>query len=142
MLRVPNAALRFKPAGTASQTAASSGAQAAGGANQIKAQRERLEKELALNDEQKTKVETIFNAMRDKLSGVRNAQEADRKKLLERARGEMREQVITPDARAKQKFDEINAESSNRRATGSTTAGRIYVMDENRRPKELNVRVD
>ena len=142
VLRVPNAALRFKPAGTASQTAASSGAQAAGGANQIKAQRERLEKELALNDEQKTKVETIFNAMRDKLSGVRNAQEADRKKLLERARGEMREQVaaiLTPEQ--KQKFDEINAESSNRRATGSTTAGRIYVMDENRRPKELNVRV-
>ncbi len=141
VLRVPNAALRFKPAGATSQTEPADSTKGSGSANQVKALRERLEKELQLNDEQKSKLDAIFNSMRDKLSGVRQAAEADRKKLIERARSEMQMQVadiLTPEQ--KKKFDEINAESSTHRTSG-TTAGRIYVMDANRRPKEVGVRV-
>jgi len=140
VLRVPNAALRFKPAGASSQSAASNTAQA-GSANQIKAQRERLEKDLELSDEQKTKLDAIFNALREKMSSLRQTTEADRKKLVERARSEMRIQVaeiLTPEQ--KKKFEEINAESSSRRTSG-TTAGRIFVMGENSKPKEMSVRV-
>lgn len=139
-LRVPNAALRFKPAGASSQAAASDSAKGGGGANQVKALRERLEKDLAPSDEQKTKLDAIFAAMQAKMATLRQATEADRKKLIERARTEMRAQVaeiLTPEQ--KTKFDEINAESSSRRTTG-TTAGRIYVMDANRKPKEVSVR--
>jgi len=141
VLRVPNAALRFKPVGASGQSAAVDSNKAGGGANQIKALRERLEKDLELNEEQKAKMETIFNAMREKMSSMRQATEADRKKLSDRARAEMREQVaaiLTPEQ--KKKFDEINAESSTRRTSG-TTAGRIFVMDANRKPKEISVRV-
>ncbi|MBS1170135.1 MAG: HlyD family efflux transporter periplasmic adaptor subunit [Burkholderiaceae bacterium] len=138
VLRVPNAALRFRPAGTSTKAAAAGGN---AGAAQMKAQRERLEKELQLNDEQKTKLDGIFNAMRQKMGAARQAQEAERKKLIERARTEMNAQIaemLTPEQKAK--FDEINAEASSRRQGGGTTAGRIYVM-ENGRPKELAVRV-
>ncbi|MBS1186881.1 MAG: HlyD family efflux transporter periplasmic adaptor subunit [Burkholderiaceae bacterium] len=137
VLRVPNAALRFRPAGTSAKTAASGNA----GAAQMKAQRERLEKELQLSDEQKTKLDGMFNTMRQKMGAARQAQEAERKKLIERARTEMNAQIaemLTPEQKAK--FDEINAEASSRRQGGGTTAGRIYVM-ENGRPKELAVRV-
>ena len=138
VLRVPNAALRFKPVGASAPAVAD--ASAKGGANQFKAQRERLEKELALNDEQKAKLDTIFTALREKMAGARNAQEADRKKLIERVRNEMRDQVaaiLTPEQ--KQKYEEINAESASRRA-GSTTNGRLYVLD-NGKPREMAVRV-
>jgi HlyD family secretion protein len=140
VLRVPNAALRFRPTGTAAQAKASPERSGANAAAQTKAQRERIEKELALNDEQKTKLDAIFNAMREKMGGMRNAQEADRKKLAERARAEMREQVtaiLTPEQ--KQKFDEMNAESAGRRTAGATTAGRIFIMDGGK-PKEMSVR--
>ena len=139
ILRVPNAALRFKPAGASAQTTASGGNAAAG---QMKALRERLEKELQLNDEQKTKLDGMFNAMRQKMGAARQAPEAERKKLIERTRSETNAQIadmLTPEQ--KTKFDEINAESTSRRTGGSTAPGRIYVMDSSGKPKEISVRV-
>ena len=140
VLRVPNAALRFKPVGAATRTSASSKGNA--GAAQIKALRERLDKDLRPDDAQKARLNAIFNAMQDKLSNLRNVQEADRKKLADRARSEMLTQIgeiLTPEQ--KKAFDEINAESAKRRAAGAMATGRVFLMDNNSSPKEVLVRV-
>ncbi len=143
VLRVPNAALRFRAPGTSGKSAEASPVTSKSNlAEQMKAQRERLEKELALSPEQKTKLEALYSAMSDKIAAARNGKEADRKKQSERARAELREQIamlLTPEQ--KQKYDAIHAESTSRRATAGTTSGRIYLLGSGGKPQEMTVRV-
>ncbi|HJV51694.1 MAG TPA: efflux RND transporter periplasmic adaptor subunit [Noviherbaspirillum sp.] len=142
-LKVPNAALRFKPAGASDQplqpAQAPRNAQAGG---QLSALRERLEKDLQLTDAQKRRLDGIFSGMRDKFIALRDAPEGERQKMAERNRAEMRAQImemLTPEQ--KTKYAEIIAESNERRSGGGSARGRIYVLDEHRQPKALNVRL-
>lgn len=146
VLKVANAALRFKPPGASNDNkrAASSSAvpdapnNGAAGA-QAGALRERLEKELQLTDDQKTKLGAIFGGMREKMAASREAQEGERQKLAERNRSEMRAQImemLTP--QQKTRYEEILAETGSGRRGG--TRGRIYTLDEKGQPKALNVR--
>ncbi len=149
VLKVANAALRFRPPGEGNARGDSQGQAAAapaGGANgggQMAAMRARLEKELQLSDEQKTKLQAIFAGMRDKFMAAREAPEPERQKIMERNRSEMRAQIsamLTPEQQTK--YEEIQAESGERRAMGaSTRAGRLYTLDGNREPRLLNVRL-
>ncbi len=141
VLKVPNAALRFKPAGASDKPAQSAdaprGAPAGGG--QLRVLRERLEKDLQLTDAQKTRLDGLFTAMRDKFGALRDAPDGERQKMAERNRSEMRAQImemLTPEQ--KRKYEEIIAESDGRRGGAR---GRIYVLDEHRQPKALNVRL-
>lgn len=145
-LKASNAALRFRPAGAAEKggggPAAAAreprGAGAHGG--QMRVLRERLEKELALTDGQKAKLDTIFAGMRDKMMAARDAPEGEQQRMMERTRGDMRAQIagiLTPEQRGK--YEEIAAESDDRRGAG--TRGRLYVVDERGEPKMLNVRL-
>ena len=62
-----------------------------------------------------------------------------RRKLSERNRSELRAQVmdmLTPEQ--KKKYEEILAESGERR--GASARGRVYVLDEKRQPKAIEVR--
>lgn len=150
VLKVPNAALRFRPAGTAAQSsgagetrsATASGSEGRGqrgGQNQ--AVRERLEKDLQLSEEQKVKLDAIFAGMRDKMAASREAPAEERRKMAASNRAEQIAQIddiLTPEQ--KKKYEEINAEQGPRRA-GTMTAGRIFVMDADRKPKELDVKV-
>lgn len=146
VLKVANAALRYRPPGAAAQSqrtpAASARADASsngtgGHGGQMRAMRERLEKELQLDDSQKAKLETIFAGMRNKMMASRDVPEGERQKLMERSRSEMRAQIteiLTPEQKGK--YEQILAESGDRRGT----RGRIYTLDENKQPKLLEVR--
>jgi HlyD family secretion protein len=146
VLKVANAALRYKPAGTqvprtrayAAQADSSNGTNGPGG--QMRAMRERLEKELQLSDSQKAKLDTIFTGMRAKMMTSRDAPEGERQKLVERSRSEMRAQItgmLTPEQNMK--YEEILAESGDR-GGARMRGGRIYALDENKQPKLLDVR--
>lgn len=144
VLKVPNAALRFRPPGVTAQRSEPAGGSAAGqdaapGRGQAVAMRERLEKELQLTQEQKTKVEPIFASLRDKMAAAREVPQEERRKIMERNRSDMRAQImeiLTPEQ--KRKYEEILAEQGSRRGTYSS--GRIYVLDEKGQPREIQVR--
>lgn len=140
VLKVVNAALRFRPPGAGAAPGAAPDAPAgtqAGGAQ--RALRERLEKELQLNDTQKARLDTVYAGMRDKFMAMRDAPDDERQKLAERNRSELRAQItemLTPEQ--KTKYEEILAESGDRRGGAR---GRIYLLDEKRQPKALEVRL-
>ncbi|MCX7156944.1 MAG: efflux RND transporter periplasmic adaptor subunit [Rhodocyclales bacterium] len=165
-LKVPNAALRFRPAGAAEEkkpVAAVAGAQSAipgmqstpaptpgggsagggaggGGLGQL---RERLVAELKLDTDQQGKLEAIFSGMREKFMAARDLPEAEKTKAQERNRAEIREKVsamLTPDQ--KKRYDEMAAESQAARAGGSGGgSGRIWMLDEEGKPKAVTVRL-
>ena len=164
VLRVPAAALRFKPpvdkdakddkpAGAPAASAAAGGNPSAGGGAQagqggggaaIRAYRERLSKELALTEAQNKQIDEIYTASRDKFAALRDMSEAERPKASAAIRADVRDKtaaVLT--AEQKPKFDAINAELAAARSGGGgtvTTRARIYVVDENGKPKAIDIR--
>jgi HlyD family secretion protein len=141
ILKVANAALRFRPAGAAAQypSAAARPAATSGHGGQ-QGMRERLEKELQLTDTQKAKLETVFKGMRDNMAATSNASDAERSRLAERSRNDLRERVaeiLTPAQKAK--YEELLAESGEGRARGGMR-GRLYAIDEKNQPKLIEVR--
>ncbi len=147
VLRLPNAALRFRPAGF-SETGApgatggdAPAAAAAAGGNTGQQLRARLVSALDLDAEQQAKLEPIFADLRQKLGGVRELPEADRAKAGERARVEMRArimEILKPEQ--KQKYEEIVAESAGRASGASTGRGRVFVADAGGTLRAVNVR--
>lgn len=143
VLKVTNAALRFKPAGADSGPAAGQADRGgnAGAGGQLRALREQLEKELQLSDAQKTQLDAIFAGMREKFRASRDAPEGERQKIAERDRSELRARIadmLTPEQ--KKKYQEIAVETGQRRS-GGFTRGRIYTFDQNGKPKALDVRL-
>lgn len=134
---IPNAAMRYRLPST--EIAAKGSTRASGRGNWIPAFLERMTTELALNEEQKTRAEAILTTMRNKIAIAHQALEADRKKQIEAARIEMRQQIaeiLNDEQRAK--FEEISSEYDERRS--NSTTGRIYVL-EDKKPVEMNVRL-
>ena len=144
VLKVPNAALRFKPPGVTdpSKSASVSGAgfagstlqaaldlvlsqaQAQGQGGGIQAYRERLERELALTDTQKASIEAIFVSMRERFAGVRDAPQEERAALSEKLRNDLRRRVNEVlDPAQRKTFASINAEIDARRAAMQAGAG-------------------
>ena len=75
--------------------------------------------------------------MREKFAAVRAAPEAERARLAERNRAELREriaEILTPEQRAR--YREIVAEASGRQSA----RGRVFVLDVAGQPKPLQVR--
>lgn len=146
-LKVPNAALRFRPpnfqepqategSGAAAQAQAPAQGASAGG-DQGAQIRERLGRELALTDAQKQQLEAIFAGMRDKFIAARSAPEAERPRMRERNRIELREKItemLTPEQRTK--YAALIAEQGGR-ASGR---GRVFVRDANGAPQPIEVR--
>ncbi len=155
-LKVPNAALRFRPTGSSgssdekkaavavspaptSAAAASSGGGAGGGLAQ---QRERLVAELKLDADQTAKVDAIFDSMRDKFKAARDLPETEKGKAQERNRAEVREKVsalLTPEQ--KKRYDEIASEAQAARAGGGGGSGRIWIIGEDGKAKAVDVRL-
>jgi HlyD family secretion protein len=155
-LKVPNAALRFKPAGVDARadakgdakpdargenkgtSPASTGASGGGRGGQLQAFRERIEKELALDDLQKQKLDAAFAGVRDKFMALREAPEAERGKASERIRADLRERIAEfLDADQKVRFAALVAEAAGRQSS----RGRVFVLDANRAPQAVNVRL-
>jgi len=153
-LKVPNAALRFRPAGVAANDATpvkqgdaskstadgkSSAGGGAGGSGQLQQFRDRLLAELKLDAEQQAKLEPIFTAMRAKFAALRDLPEEQRGKASQAARSEMRakvEEILKPEQ--KPRYAELVAELAGR--SGQPTRGRVWLL-ENGKPKGIDVRV-
>jgi HlyD family secretion protein len=127
VLKVPNAALRFRPAGADApkDEAAKAEGPTKGGAEAQQALRERLVKELKLDAEQQSRLDAIFADQREKMQALRDVGEADRRKQFERVRGESRAKIaemLNPEQRAL--YQEIVASQSGR----SATRGRVWTL--------------
>ncbi len=145
VVRVPNAALRFRPPGVAAdgaqkkddKGAAEKGGSSAGGA-QAQATRERLTKELGLTAEQQAKLEAIQNATRDLIAGVSAETPADRKKEVGRLRAQSRAQIAEIlNEEQRKRYDAMLAEQQGR----AVTRGRVWILDANGAPKAVSVRL-
>lgn len=147
VLKVPNAALRFRLPGAqrgagaanAAAPAQADGQAASQGRGQSAALREQLEKELQLTDDQKGKLDAVFAGLREKMAAAREAPQEERQKLFERNRADMRAKImefLTPEQR--KKYEEITAEQAGRR--GTNTPGRVYILDDKQEPREMPLR--
>lgn len=147
VLRVPNAALRFRPLGgpTALPSSAPAEAQTArtgGGGRAAGALRERIEEEVQPTPEQKQAIAAI---MAEQRSGNRQAtaglSEEERRAAFRAARTELRAKiaaVLDPERRAK--FEALMQEGRPA-AQSEVTPGRVYVLDGEGQPKPVAVRL-
>jgi len=148
-LKVPNAALRFRPPGATEEKKPAAPAAAApapasggggGGGGGLGQLRERLVAELKLDADQQAKLEAIFGGMREKFMAARDLPEAEKSKAQERNRAEIREKVsaiLNPEQ--KKRYDEMAAEAQAARSGGGS--GRIWVVGEDGKPKAVTVRL-
>lgn len=162
VLKVPNAALRVRiagvepaseaPARPASSTAGwsllpqahaqsappaggASGPQAGGPLAEI---RNRLVRELQLTPEQVEKLDAIYAEARPKFMQLRELSAEERPKARERVMADIRARVadiLNPEQ--KTRYAALQAEA----ATRTSTRGRIYVLDEDGKPRAFNVRL-
>ncbi len=163
VLKVPNSALRFKPPGwseaprsvslsdplravlgalvpSAFAQPSPAAAPSAGGAapSQLRAFRERLERELALTATQKSQLDEIFASTRERFAAMRDVPEAERARVAERNRAELRARIgEILDAEQKKKYGEILVELSGR-AVGR---GRVFVPGPDGAPVPVELRL-
>ena len=144
VLKIANAALRFRPPGESAATtevkagAASPPAAGSGGGGQLQQLRQRLVTELKLDDAQQARVQAIFEQMRGRFMSLRELPEDARNRAAATVRAEMRasiEEVLRPEQRAR--YAEIVAETAGR--SGTAARGRIWVPADGK-PRALDVR--
>jgi HlyD family secretion protein len=139
VLKIPNAALRFRPPGaeaTPTNPPGSSGPAAGGGPSQpsIEQIRERLVRELALTDDQQKKLEPILNESREQQRTLRELPEPERRaraqKIREATRAKIRE-ILTDEQR--KRYEALAAASG---GEGGRTGlqGRIWVVGADGKP--------
>jgi HlyD family secretion protein len=137
-LKVPNAALRWRPAGAAQPQPADVPAQRAGG-QAVQQFRARLIEELKPSDAQKARLEDIFAESQQKMARVRDLRaDADRRRQVERIRSETNAriaEILT--AQQRPAWERLLAESG---ARGRAATGRIYLLDDGA-PKGVDVRL-
>jgi HlyD family secretion protein len=141
VLKVANAALRFRPAGAADARPASRAQPAQAGGNAAQQFRQRVFAELKPDESQKAKLEQIFDDVRRKAAQMRDMpKDGDRRNQGERLRAESRARVmeILSDAQ-KPVYERLLAELGGSRA-GASAAGRLWVPGPDGRPKVVDVR--
>jgi HlyD family secretion protein len=145
-LKLPNAALRFRPTGAADSrepgaAAAEEESKKGGGQQAGPAVRERLTKELQLDAGQQAKLEAILNETRDRISAIATEDKGERRKQSERLRADSRTriaEILNPEQR--KRYEEMTPG----RAGGGgrvVTSGRIWMLDDSGKPTAVNVRI-
>src|SRR5438132_12226012 len=138
-LKVPNAALRFRPAGVEAPTSSAPAAGGAGsGGPSAEEIRERLVKGLNLSDDQQKKLEPILQESREQRRGLQwLPSDAERRskaqKVREAQRARIRE-ILTEEQ--KTRYDEMAASAGEAR---SGTAGRVWVIGADEKPAAISV---
>jgi HlyD family secretion protein len=133
-LKVPNSALRFRPAGVdaAPPSAPSPGAAASGSPPSIEQIRERLVKGLSLTEPQQAKLDPILQEGRELMRGLQGLPDAERRpkaqKIREAQRARIRE-ILTDEQKAR--YEEMTASAGEAR---SGTAGRVWVVGPDGKP--------
>lgn len=112
------------------------GSQQGGGA--LSAFRARLERELDFTEAQRTQLDAIFSGMRSRFASVRDADPAERPKLMERYRAEMRAAINDIlDDRQKKKYAEILVELAGR----TVSRGRVFIQGPDEKPLPVELRL-
>ncbi|MEP7181407.1 MAG: HlyD family efflux transporter periplasmic adaptor subunit [Betaproteobacteria bacterium] len=145
VLKIANAALRWRPAGTAAakDDAASTGAGGGGGGGgpgDAQARRQRLVDDLKLDAAQQARLDEIFAELRAKMAELRDVPEADRRTRSERLRADVRQKInamLRPDQQPK--YAEIVAAETGRSAGGG--AGRAWTVGADGKPQEAKLRL-
>lgn len=140
VLKVPNAALRWRPAGTAAvKDDAPAASPAEGGRAGAQAQRQRLIDELKLDAAQVARLDDIFVEMRTNMAELRDTPEANRRARGERLRADMRQKINAMlTAEQQKRYAEIVA-SDTGRLGGASGSGRVFVPSD-AGPKEVRLR--
>jgi HlyD family secretion protein len=109
-----------------------------GGGGPLRAFRDRLERDLAFTESQRGQLDGIFSAMRERFATVREAPEADRPKLMETYRAELRARIndILDDTQ-KKKYAEILVELAGR----NVSRGRVFTAGPDGKPMPVDVRL-
>ena len=157
VLKVPNAALRFRPPGESTatkgdaakadsqgkaiQAAEATASKGGAGGGQLNQFRERIITELKMDAEQQQRLEPIFAEMRNKFMGLRDLPEEARARQSAAIRSDIRarvEEILKPEQKAR--YAEIVTELAGRSGAAQATRGRIYLL-EGEKPKAIDVRV-
>ncbi len=159
VLKVQNAALRFRPpaqsalasTGAAQPSAATApagtgGAAASPMAERARAFRESLERELKLDDTQKQKLGTILDGQRERLRALRDAPESERGRMAQQMRADTSEKIeaiLTPEQ--KPRYKELAAEyAASARPAGSSNSGggrgKLWVQEADGKLRSFDVR--
>jgi len=146
-LKVANAALRFRPAGTEAPPTAASATPAAGGSGDPafgagrpspEDMRERLVKGLTLTKEQQRKLDPIIQDMREQMSMLQQVPEDQRRARTRQILGDMRtrvREILTP---TQQLAFDASASARAQRASG-TTSGRVFIVGHDGKPKAVTL---
>lgn len=135
VLRVPNAALRFRPAGAANPAASQPDPAA------------ELIRELGLSSDKASAVRRVFA---DFASGLQQARSASANNPMTDMRAQMQqlrqklnnELQLVLSEQEYQRYSEINAQRRQQRGQGdSGTAATVWVLDSKQQPKAINLRV-
>ncbi len=140
-LKVPNAALRWRPAGTATakDDAVPSPAAGPGNGGDAQARRQRLVAELKLDASQQARLDEIFAELRNKMIELRDVPEADRRLRGERIRAEVRQKINAMlDGDQQRLYAEIVANETGRASVGG---GRVFVQGADGKPVEVRLRL-
>jgi HlyD family secretion protein len=151
-LKVPNAALRFRPAGAAETRSAGSGGDTAGaqvsaetgkggrGPQGAEAIRERLGKALSLTAEQQSRLDEILRDTRERIRAIPAEDQAERRRQVQRLRAESRARIAEIlDPQQRSRFEEMAA---GRAGEGRAAArGRVWVVDDTGKPQGVDVRL-
>lgn len=147
VLKAPNAALRWRPVGTAAAKDEPAPAMAGGGGGggggagggDAQARRAKLVADLKLDASQQARLDEIFAESRSKFAELREVPEADRRTRGERLRAEARQKINSMlNADQQKAYAEIVAAETGRVAAGS---GRVYVAGPDGRPAEVKLRL-
>ncbi|HZN52487.1 MAG TPA: efflux RND transporter periplasmic adaptor subunit [Methylomirabilota bacterium] len=136
-LKVPNAALRFRPAGVdaATPTTAEPGAAASGGTPSTDQLRELLVKGLGLTQEQQKKLEPILRDSREQLRGVQGLPEGEwrwRSRIIREAQRARIRDILTDEQKGR--YEQITAARGEAR---SGTAGRVWIIGRDGKPAPI-----
>src|SRR5919106_430215 len=138
-LKVPNAALRWRPAGAADAKAPLDAPVQQTGGQAVQQFRARLQEELKPSEAQRAQLEEIFSESRQKFARVRDMKgDGNRRREMERIRTETNAriaEILTPEQQPA--WERLLGESG---ARGQSAAGRVYVL-EGGQPKALDVRL-
>jgi HlyD family secretion protein len=138
VLKVPNAALRFRPAGAPDAKPAAEAPQG-GGSQALQQFRQRLVEAVKPDADQQQRLEEIFAELRQKAAPLRDiADETERKRRFERLRTDMRASIaaiLKPEQRSA--YDQLLREYGGRAASAT---GRVWVPDGSE-PKPVDLRL-
>lgn len=142
VLRVPNAALRFRPPGAPVPAKGEKDAQkaesSAAPGGQAQATRERLTRELGLSAEQQAKLEAIQKTTAEKIAAISADDPAQRKKEVGRLRAQSRTEIAA--ILNEDQLKRYEAMAAEQRGV-TTTRGTVWVADGSRAPKSVSVRL-